>query len=99
MRTVTAQAPATLAGACLAIVQASVGLVIAFGVIVNQGERDAISNLVVALGLALPLAGAAIDHARHISRSAVTSAAIRQGPPLTTAAVVAVTDTKSPAGA
>ena len=56
----------------LAVVQAAIGLAVAFGAGLSPAESHAIVNIVTALGAALPVGGAIIGHAQ-ISAAAPTT--------------------------
>lgn len=57
----------------VAIVQAAIGLAIAFGAGLSVAEQHAIVQVVTALGAALPIGGAIIGHAQINAGAAAAS--------------------------
>lgn len=56
----------------LALVQAAIGLAVAFGANLSPSEQHAIIDVVTALAAALPVGGAIIGHAQIATGSATT---------------------------
>lgn len=48
----------------LAVIQAAIGLAVAFGANLSPAETHAVISLVTALAVALPLGGAVVSHAK-----------------------------------
>lgn len=59
----------------LALVQAAIGLAVAFGAGLSQAETQAIVGVVTALAAALPIGGAVVSHATITSSTGSTGTA------------------------
>jgi integral membrane sensor domain MASE1 len=84
-------AKATIAGAMLGIVSATVNLVVAFGIRLNDAQKTAIIAEATAATVVAPLIGALIDHshrqaASRVDAANVAASTLTEGVHFTTAA-------------
>lgn len=75
-----ANSPGTVAGALLALVAATTGLVTAFGVNLTSKEQVAITAFAAAAIVVAPLVGSLFDHSKQqVAAQAATTTAIATG--------------------
>lgn len=69
-------AKGTLVGLAVALVQAVIGLVIAFGFDVSKAKEQAIVDVVVAFAAVIPVVGAIFDHGKAQATARVAAAVV-----------------------
>lgn len=71
----------TLVGVVVALVQAVIGLGLAFGLDVSKAQEQAIVDVVVAFAAVIPVVGAILDHGKAQATARVAAAVVIAPPP------------------
>lgn len=66
----------TLVGSVVALVQAIIGLALAFHLSISKAQSDAIVDLIVAFAAVLPVVGAIFDHGKAQATARVAAAVV-----------------------
>lgn len=66
----------TLVGTVIALVQAIIGLALAFHLSISKAQTDAIVELIVAFAAVLPVVGAIFDHGKAQATARVAAAVV-----------------------
>lgn len=71
----------TVVGVVVALVQAIIGLALAFGLDISKAREQAIVDLVVAFAAVIPVVGAIFDHGKAQATARVAAAVVIATPP------------------